>query len=864
MATLQQTIRTGSGQLEKVTGLDSALDSGMQAPPITPLGLSVLPGTTPDQVKMQGTPNQKSNALRLAIQGQSDLGTRQRQTQSRSQATTEEGKQLSLAEQLSKTGGLGARVPTMVANLVSQAQTAGTQSPLTTNLTTDAGINTSIQRILSNPMDYASAKLLADQLGLPAPVDLPSMTAFRTALEGKIPGFAEVASAAALQGQQQALKLEDTDWQSLGFQNSQAAADLLGLTAEQLNGMNITQVVDAIHNEIYKDFQETGTWEQRANDPTLGATERAEARSHLKDLGAVGVRSATAGMDRLADDLQEAKQVEINGEFIPVSDLLDSDYVSGLAKSYLEGSKESQEDFRKNEPDLAKFFDTYKDIIGQVVQNVDAGMQNFANLQMSNSSLAKTAVGDVFSDDIMKAIFSDWGTVATRNYLGEIAGRPVFEALQGKKGLSETQLHDLHSNITSLSKSNPNIGAEIIQQWTEADLQRYGLLDRGSREFAQFQANIDTVNNLRNFDTAASSDDQVVRLTGARGVGDLINTQEQVNEMLRSGLFQSPSVDASNLNIDSLRNQYSQTKNTLPSALKDIANYQNQGALAFSRLVDYANQPKSAEYQILQPYLALGTATLSMDMAKQIAASTDLNTLGNIITKSKFGQLFNSDTQAYMIADYQTRYVAENLYPILQISGFPDPSAANPLIKHNDEIAQKFRKDLDYLGSKINEMPANVRGASNYSLGNPIELVRKWGTDFAKRSTENIKSLTDLLNRTKQYESNLETYKAGNNSAQVGPMANRYDSILGDAKSSVTTIQNMINYYKQYTNPEFMVEQYRNPAPASTTQYSAGYQPGLISSGNTSGSLQSTLSASSPGNLPGVRINTASPGSINI
>lgn len=747
MANLQQTIRTGSGQLETVSGLDSSMQSGLQAPPTSPLSTSVLPGTNPDVAKMAGTPNQKSNALRLSIQGQDNLGTRQRETQNRTTATTGEQQQLSLSDQLSKMGGLSARVPTMVANLVSQASATGTQNPAEVNLTADAGINASVKAILQNPTDYDSAKLLAAQFGLPAPTDLPSMTAFQKALEGKIPGFAEAAAAVGLQGAQSALKLSDTDWQSLGFTDVSQAAQLLGLPPDQLAGMNISQIVDAIHTEVYKDFTDVNNWQQRANDPTLGATERAEARGQLRDMGAVGVTAATAGVDKLADDLQAAKQVEINGQQIPIQNLLDSEYVSGLAKTYIEGTDEFRAQFTKNEPDLAKFFDEYKDIISTTVKNVDVGMQNYANLQMDNAALAKTSTGSSLSADIMTSIFPDWGTGATHRYdistLGN--GGAVFQALQGKTGLSNTAIDDLYNSIQTFGKISPNFARELLATFTEADLQRYGLLDRGSDAFRQFNQNIQTVQNLGSINPG-STPDQLARVTGAKSMGELNNLQETISEMTRSGLFSTPGVDIQSILGDNLRAQVAQMQANLPTTLKGIGDFQNASANTYNQLQTYGNQTKTPEYTILQPYLSIG-ATINEGAAGHIIDSTDLNTLGNIITKTNFSSVFTPDAQSKLISSYQNQYVAANIQPILTKYTIP---------------AQ------DWNALKTN---------THYFNG-----------DVAKKAA-------DELDNAKSRLSALTTFRDGNVTSQVGPMANKMVNYLSQATNTVNDLAANLKYF---------------------------------------------------------------------
>lgn len=798
MASLQDTIRTGSGQLEKVSGVDTALDAGLQAAPITPLGAAGLPNPNPDVSKMAGTGAQKANSLRMSIQGQNDLGTQQRQAGQRTQASDDETKQLSLSEQLSKTGGLEARVPTMVANMVAQAQANGTQNPDNVNFTTDAATNTAISSIIKNPTDYASAQLVASKLGIPAPTDIPSMTAFQTALEGKIPGFSEAAAAAGLQGSQSALQLSQADWQSLGFQDENQAAQLLNVPVEQLQGMNITQVADAIQTEIYKDFQETAQWQQRANDPTLGATERAEARSHLRDLGAVGVTSATAGMDKLADDLQGAKQVPINGQMVQVKDLLDSQYVSGLAKTYLEGSADFKAEFAKNEPGLAKFFDTYQDVLGQAVKNVDAGMQNYANLQMANAGLAKSSNGDVLPDEIMSQVFPGWGSQQTTNFDPKTLrnGGAVFDALQGKTGLTKTQISDLYNNISAVG---PQFAQELMSNFTADDLQKYGLLDKASPQFANLQNNISLAKQIQSIDPATATDDQLSRLAGANSSSDISSLADQVTQMTRSGLFGTPPGDISSLQGGALRQAAAQLKNNPPTTLRALGNYQNTLADTYNKLKSYVQQTQSPEYKALAPYLNAG-AIINSTAATDISQNVSTAVLGNIITKSNFSNMFTPDAQKQMVTDYQNRYVAENLLPIAKLSGFDNTQGAAPGLALRTSRIADMSKQASGLGTQLAALQSTRDSGASISS---IKDYQSKLSDFKAQSADNLRDLSDLYDDTSRYVTNLQVFRDANPNAQVGPMAAKYSSMISDAKAQLAQMDQMRNYYNTVLSPNW-------------------------------------------------------------
>ncbi len=794
MASLSQTIRTGSGQLQTVSGLDSALQAGLQAPPVTPMGTAGLPETNPDVAKMSGTPAQKTNALRLAIQGQADLGTRQRQTQVRTQATAGEQKQLSLAQTLSGIGGLNARVPTLVAQMTQGATQQALTQPV--QLTGDVETNKLVQNLASNPMDFTSAQQLAVKLGIPAPTDTVSMTAFQTALAGKIPGFAESGAGQQLASAQGALTLTDADWQSMGLENTQAAADLLGLTPEQLGGMNVSQVIDAVQTEIYTDFAETGQWEQKANDPTLGATERAEARAHLRDLGAVGVTSAVAGMDKLADDLMDAKQVDINGEMIDIEDLLSSDFISGLAKSYLEGSDEDKAEFQKNEPDLAKFFDTYKDAIGKVVDQIDVGMQNYANLQMKNAALAKTATGNVLSSDIMKTVFPDWGTASVEGMTTDMLpnGGAVFQALQGRTGLSSTQIDDLYNAIQQLG---PSYSHELLSTFTLDELQRFGFTDRNSPQWKQFQMNVQAANNLASI-TPNSSLDQFARLTGASSMGDISSRSEKALEMAQSGLFGSAPGAISALSPEALRAQALQMQQNLPRTLHAVANFDNTLQTEYGRLQEYTQQPVGLEYKAIEPYLQVG-ATINQASAGQIADNTDTTTLGNIITKTKFTDLFTPEAQSFLIRNYQDRYIGENLMPLARAAGFDGLSGAAPGINTREVRLM----DIDQAANSFREQAGKIPDVA-YAFTTPAyKAVENKGRALTEAARDNLRDLNDLYNNAQMYLTSLSTFRDGTPSVQVGPMASRFSSLLSEAKGRVAQIQQMKDYYTYYTNPDW-------------------------------------------------------------
>lgn len=403
----RQKTKLTSGQLASTSLEEQQALTGQQAPtsPAQAAGI----GATPDQAKMVGSKAQKTSALRSAIQGQSDLATRERLEGPRTVATEAEKQKVAGATKAQGLGDLQSRVQQIAEAKLQTGLQAGLRQaqPLQAADQTNQSL---LDKLSKNPQDQAALRDLSNQLGREATeADVASL----------VGNQAQAAGTAAAKSVSDSISGSDLDPNT-----KQTAADLLG---HDVSGMTLSQIEDEIQSAIQAEYSQTDALQNKLSDPYLGAAERAEARKQLRDLGAVGVKATESDMEQLADKLESADTLQFGGQDIPLDKLLSDDYVAGLVQNYLaDPNSESSKLLRKNEPDLVKLVDQYKPLMDAAVKNLGAGVAEYAATQQANRELAKIDVGSGqqlnLSDDVMKSIYPDWGSQRASKYNRETSG----------------------------------------------------------------------------------------------------------------------------------------------------------------------------------------------------------------------------------------------------------------------------------------------------------------------------------------------------------------------------------------------------------------------------------------------------------
>ena len=487
MAKLDNIIKSQLG-LAKTSAEEMAAQQG-RAAPIQPLEGAVL-GANKDQAKMLGSRAQKGNAVRAAIQGETDLATALRRGQTRQQATEAEKAQMGRAGQLGQLSSLEERVEAL-----GQQQIAKTWQDLQNQEALELQIREGetdelqalLERIRNNPEDMAAVnevnRILAEKGKLKpgellGPSDLLAM--YDTSGEAQI---AEALKESFGENVAEALNIGALPIEELGFQNIEELAGLLKMTAADLQQMDIPSFIDSVNAAIQEEQSIVNDLQAKVNDMRLGAAERAEARQRLRDLGAIGVSAANTELDRLAEAITGADTIEFGGEERTVEELLSDSYLSGVVSNFLDGLDpdsgkpitEASKKFKESQPEFAKFIESNRNMLQDAASQVEESVKQYAKIQEENKDTANIS-SDGYSatlpDKMMKKLFPEWGTPQA-----EALDANQYQFLRELKSgqLSAQEAQNLVETANSIMDSYPQYFKEFAN-FNRDELTKAGLL----------------------------------------------------------------------------------------------------------------------------------------------------------------------------------------------------------------------------------------------------------------------------------------------------------------------------------------------------------------------------------------------------
>jgi len=546
MATLRDKLKKVKvgGQLQDVSEEELSSLSGIagrQAPPTTPVEAGVI-GANPDQAKMAGTPAQKTNALRLGIQGATQLQDALRREQTRSTATSEEAAGMAKGESLKKLGGLEGRVDAQARQIIANAATVASpeQAEIRQEIEgvspeNQAAAQTAITNFRANPADPAVALALNVALGKTQIVDQlkPEELAnlFLTPEEQVAKGTGDAF--------QDNVTVQDLDITSLGYTDINELAELLGIPPEELQNLSVRQLIEETQAQVEQEFNRTENIRAASENPNLGPAERAEARKQLREMGAVGVKSAETEIDKLAQDIEDDVTVTFAGQEMAISDMLDNDYLSSLAIAYLqsEPGDEARESLKESEPELVAWLEKNRAALDNVMEGMDAGLTEFADIQIQNRKLATPVVGENLSDDIMSLIIPSWGNLESVEYDPE--SYPILQFITDKSYSNPAQQAQATEAIRQVAEIAPNLVTEIAGL-SVRELMDAGAIGTGRGQSERWTNYINyrkQYNDVRNMDS--SSPDSVAGAISGRPWAETVELIDDAEAMRASGLFDS-------------------------------------------------------------------------------------------------------------------------------------------------------------------------------------------------------------------------------------------------------------------------------------------------------------------------------------
>jgi len=444
--------------------------------PQTPLESSVI-GSSADVAKMAGTPAQKTSSLRVALQQSKNLGDVQRTAQTRQTATADESASLNKEQSAQKLSGLNNRVQALTGQLLQQAQGSTnvqmTVKPESLNAfppESQAEANELLTKLGTNTATNQDILRLNQLLGKTSQADMLNADQ----IKANFMAAADVASQALAQATPDQVKVTDIDPTTLGFTDMQELASTLGVPVEELGELSLEDLQKQAQEMFTEEFTKVAQLETRANDLNLGPAERAEARKSLREAGAVGVREAETEIDKLADQIVNADEIEFNNQTMSIKDMLSDEFVSGLVARYINADETDpfRDDLKANEPELAEWIEQNKAALDLAAKNVDEDVQRFAEVQQKNNALKNVAGGEPLSESIMKAIIPDFGQLRADEY--NMSEMPSFlQVLHDPAADAKAQIN-LRSTLDEFNNTSPGLIPELATLSKE-DLTNFGL-----------------------------------------------------------------------------------------------------------------------------------------------------------------------------------------------------------------------------------------------------------------------------------------------------------------------------------------------------------------------------------------------------
>lgn len=531
MASLRDMLNLGGGQLATTSLEEAQRLSGQQQAPTSPMQASVL-GASPHAAKMAGTAGQKIPALRAAIQGNSDsLDQRQALQQPSTQATQGQQQEVANAANAQSLSSLGSRVQEISQQQISSAVQAATAQAqggqVNVPTTLPQAQQDALNALVKNPNDQSALANLSTALGHQATQDDINQLLGGATAEAGIGGASAGANVKSVTGAQLPSNLQQT------------ASQLLG---HDVSNMSMDQLIQNINQEIQKDYSTVSGLQQQLSDPATGAAQRAQIRSQLQGMGAVGVTSAESSMDKIADGLQNAETITFNGQQVPLNQLLSSDYVSGLVSNYLQDpTSATSQTLQQQEPDLVNMIKQYQPVLEAAIGNLGQGVGQFAATTLANGQMNQVNVGNgatqTLSDDIMKQLVPTWGQYTGTKIDPNSNG--ILGFLSSPGAATSGQAKTVVDTLTALQAANP----ALVQQmagWSQGQVQQY-LANNGNK----IQAMLTQQQQLSKIDPTNFSSNDVASLYG---FGDANTMQKAVTDMLTksaSGLYGATASPAS-------------------------------------------------------------------------------------------------------------------------------------------------------------------------------------------------------------------------------------------------------------------------------------------------------------------------------
>jgi hypothetical protein len=665
---------------------------------------------------MAGTKAQKSSALRQSLSESQDLGTAMRRQDVRRSATEDEKSRLDRGERLEQLGSLEGRVEELANNALNVG-TEGTEAELGIEAETPEE-QALLERIRENPQDTAA---LAEYNRLKGRTQSNNVLSSEEILQQfDVQGGIEEALAGSVQDGIQAGAL---NFQDMGFQSPDEVAELLGMDAASLGQLSVQELINSVNSQIEQEFTQVNDLQQQANDPFLGATERAEARKRLRESGAVGVRSAESDIDKMADEIADANTVEFMGEELQIEELLDNDYVSGLAANYFDDPQFAKQ-LREEEPGLVKFITNHENLLKEAAADIGAGVKEFSKLQQDNLNLGKVVGGQRLSEDVMKSIFPNYGEITTERYNKNAS--PLLSYLGDPRTTAHDQTEAV-KNINNITKTRPELAPELATL-NKRELDSLGFTGRNPEALENIQSYYDTYDKYQEVGGRFSENDILESINPDQTPEQNRKQLQEAMKKMSSGLFSGElpvsrdyitnSTDYSGL-LSQLHANYRNKRK-----LSELATRIPDSFASISNSISNINGQSNRAYDLLKDNLNDGPSLTSEDV-KDLRQRINLDELETILDETKDSKTLPKNSKERkalqrvavakfmkepngldeVISHASTRF--STLKEVLDSTTSNYTTVQNTNPEERQEILNNIDNSIDLLKASINSFPPN-------------------------------------------------------------------------------------------------------------------------------------------------------------
>jgi hypothetical protein len=462
-----------------------ASNAGLPSPN-TAVGAGMIPGTTPDQAKMMGTPAQKQ--AKVASLGGETALEQAAKLRAPSVATAEEEAKKRKAVALSQ--GLGtfgdkatelveATFRNITGQQVQAAPTAAPKEgeaqpePVALNLKLDTASSrfvgktppqlASISRLVNDiaTMPAGDARNAAT-LQLNAELGLTGETALKSeevpALIAKLPETVAGAAATAVT-KTVGDKVTIGDLQQVGTDINEISS-LLGIPPEQVSELTFGELQNRLATIGQETFGETQDVRAGMVSGLLSPTERAALRDVLATMEETGIAGAELQVADIGKDIAAGTTVTVGGQQYSIEELLAADEMTDIVKQVLSDPKgELAQQLKVDSPDLFNWIAKSEAGLKTLLAATETGVKEFKTIQEKNLAVVKPLLA--YKDYFSKMKGAD--------------GKPLFDLTALRAG--EIKIEDLPPAMKAVLQSPPEKQQAVLSALTQLPADAVAELD---------------------------------------------------------------------------------------------------------------------------------------------------------------------------------------------------------------------------------------------------------------------------------------------------------------------------------------------------------------------------------------------------